>query len=296
MSALPTESVLVHHAGSRDLTARLVLGEPGVPMLIEPGERLGFSVDPVRWCLGHRDLSGLPVPCPKAARIETGRMCRECAAHDPWRWMHVAHRVQSLNPGLAEKLRHPHWLYVATFAGGSHKVGTAHDERKRVRLDEQGPLFAHWVALAEDGLVVRELEDLVSQQLGLGQVVRSSAKATGLSGAVDLDRLRTDHDQLVADVRDILALAPDVAPLAEPWPNPRDLSSLTGLTLRAYPGSLDAGSHGFTVQQCWGPVALVGLDDDPDSTYAVDLSRLIGHRLSFGDHATESPQWQDSLF
>ena len=41
---------------------------------------------------------------------------------------------------------------------------------------------------------------------------------------------------------------------------------------------------------------LVELDGDPDALWSVDVSALIGHRITLGDHATPVPQIQDSLF
>lgn len=295
---------LVRRAGSRTLTGELVTADPAdrsqTALTLAPGTRLAVEVDPQKWCLGYRSADHGDVPCPDSAPVQTGRMCAKCQAADPWRWMHIVHRSQFLDPRLREHMMRPHWLYVATFAGGAHKVGTAVDDRKRARLDEQGAILASWVALAGDGLVVRELEDRVSAELsariGLGQVVRPSVKAAGLSNTVDLPALTAQHNDAVRQARDVLDALPETLSLLESWPNPRDCSTLEGLSLRGYPGHLGSGRHGFTVDACWGPVALVRLDGDPVSHYAVDLSRLVGHKITTGDFSTEAPEQQDSLF
>lgn len=67
----------------------------------------------------------------------------------------------------------PHWLYLATFADGTTKVGTTAGPRKRSRLAEQGALFATYLAASPDGRRVRFLEDALTSRLGLTQTVRA---------------------------------------------------------------------------------------------------------------------------
>lgn len=291
---------LVLTAGSSMLTGRIRTDQREIT--VAPGTRIGVAVDPARWCLGRRESGGERLPCPAGAPADRGHQCADCQQQDPWRWLHIAHRSQfGPDPALRGHLMRPHWLYLATFAGGMVKVGTAVDERRRARLDEQGAVFAHWVGLAADGLQVREWEDRVSREGGVGQVVRPAAKTAGLSAPVDLTVLRTQHDRSLARVGDVLAQMVHegvlgAGPLAEPWPNPRDPVDLEQRTLRSYPGTLGSHTHGFTVQACWGPVALVGLDGDAESSWAVDLSALVGHRVQFGAHRTPVPEIQDGLF
>lgn len=286
---------LVVRAGSSTVTG--LISTDRQDLTVAPGTRIGFTVDPTRWCLGRRGKDGEQLPCPNRAEVVRGRQCADCEQQDPWRWLHIVHRSQyGPDPALRAHLARPHWLYLATFAGGMSKVGTAVDERRRARLDEQGPVWAHWIGRAADGLEVRDWEDRVSREAGVGQVVRSSAKTAGLSSAIDPDALRAQHEKLLGRVRSVLATIPGATVLAEPWPNPRDPADLITRTLRAYPGSLSEGAHGFTVQSCWGPVALVGLDGDAESSWAVDLSALTSHRILLGEHATAVPTIQDELF
>jgi hypothetical protein len=65
------------------------------------------------------------------------------------------------------------------------------------------------VALAEDGRVVRLLEDLVTQDLGLVQQVRSAAKVASLvqpRPAVELSQLNLEHAGRVRDLLGGLAM------------------------------------------------------------------------------------------
>ncbi|HIT74249.1 MAG TPA: DUF2797 domain-containing protein [Candidatus Avipropionibacterium avicola] len=291
----PDDGELIVAAGStgRDGSVRTSTTTLALP----PGSRLGVRVDPRRWCLGHPDADGVRHPCPDDAEIRHGRACTRCQELDPYRWMHIAHRSQwPPDQALREHLMRPHWLYVATFPGGQTKVGTAVDERKRARLDEQGALHAHWIALAADGVEVRLWEDRVSQQAGIGQVVRPAAKAAGLTAPIDLAQLAATHQRAVERATEALTGFGEAAPFAEPWPNPRDPAELTTGDIHPYPDPLSEGCHGFSLASWWGPAALVVLDDAPELRWAVDLSALLGHRVEFGDWATASPAVQDALF
>lgn len=125
--------------------------EPGTPSLVlddeslqagdvvlEPGTRLGFTVLPGRWCLGHQLIKDRThrtlVPCPTGSLIARGTQCAPCEAADQSRPMHEFHRTGRASPGLRDYLDQPHWLYVATFAQGTTKVGTAANQIGRAHV------------------------------------------------------------------------------------------------------------------------------------------------------------------
>nr|WP_321164498.1 DUF2797 domain-containing protein [Arthrobacter sp. Soil763] len=101
----------------------------------------------------------------------------------------------------------PHWLYVATFANGASKIGTAADLRKWNRLAEQGAVTARYVARAADGRVVRILEDQVTRDAGLPQQIRSAAKAAALTAPPPETTLEALNARAAAAVRELLARA-----------------------------------------------------------------------------------------
>ncbi|ORI18413.1 hypothetical protein BJI47_19325 [Rhodococcus sp. 1168] len=189
----------------------------------------------------------------------------------------------------------PHWLYIATFANGVHKVGTAADTRKWARLAEQGAICARYVAWAADGKVVRVLEDRVTEQLQVRQSVRSSVKAAALALPVDTARLDAATMRLADRVRD--SLAPPVGEdtyrtVDESWQVAGFRELATGNRV-CYPSDLTTGSHGFTVRACIGQAAVVDVDG---ASYVVDLHELKGRRVRFGDHESTLPAVQSALF
>ncbi|MGJ3189087.1 DUF2797 domain-containing protein [Paenarthrobacter sp. FR1] len=275
------------------------------------GTALGLRVIPGLWCLGHTKVHGpgnrTHVPCRSGSPAERGKQCGACFARDDSRLMHDFHRGGSVPTGLRAYLMQPHWLYVATFANGATKIGTASAQRKWNRLAEQGAVHASYVAHAEDGRVVRVLEDLVTRELGLVQQVRSAAKVAALAeprAGVELAALNRQHAARVRELLGGLAMT-GYALVEEEWDRPALADRLC--TVRAegglrhpYPAAFDGGGHGLRVHSLSGAIALAGLPDasgnEVEGSFVADLGALKGRRIEFGPHTTEIPALQDSLF
>lgn len=268
-----------------------------------PGFRLGFAVaEPGRFCLGHVRVQSAGarshILCSRAAAAERGKQCERCFVLDEARLMHDFHRGGRVTPGLREYLMQEHWLYVATFAGGATKVGTASGPRKWNRLAEQGAAAAEYVARAEDGRVVRILEDLVTDGAGLPQQVRSAAKAEALLQPLPAARLAAVNAGAAEKVRTLLArtAVEGFETVAEQWVRPAHADPLYGTASRhAYPHPLERGRHGFAISALSGQNALAQLDGT-DAGFVVNLSRLAARHIVLGDYASEVPAVQESLF
>ncbi|MCP1415031.1 DUF2797 domain-containing protein [Paenarthrobacter sp. A20] len=275
------------------------------------GSALGLRVIPGLWCLGHTKVHGpgdrTHVPCRSGSMAERGKQCGTCFARDDSRLMHDFHRGGSVPTGLRAYLMQPHWLYVATFANGATKIGTASAQRKWNRLAEQGAVHASYVAHAEDGRIVRLLEDLVTRELGLVQQVRSASKVAGLvepRAAVELSALKRQHAAQVRELLGGLAMT-GYSVVEDEWDRP-DLSELLCVAggeagrRHPYPATFDAGGHGLRVRSLSGAIALAGLPDasgiEVEGSFVADLGALKGRKIEFGPHTTEIPALQDSLF
>lgn len=293
------------------------------------GERLAFHVDPTgRFCTGvfiaTGSSGGRHEPCDGARLATTGRQCERCASRDESRFMHHAHRGGHVPEALGRYLAQPHWLYIATFADGAHKVGTASDARKRVRLDEQGAVRATYVARTDDGLAVRVLEDAVTEHVGVPQARHKTSKAAALTRALPETALDVAHADCVAAVEAHLrtrGLCARSMP-HEAWQPPALHAAFfdAGRGIHpVYAHPVTGGSHCLTPVSLVGSVALVqvnaasearaegaaeaeGVAGDAaegaaDSLMLVDLDALGGRRVTFDD-AARSPESvaQHSLF
>ncbi|NUS37371.1 MAG: DUF2797 domain-containing protein, partial [Pseudarthrobacter sp.] len=219
---------------------------------LQAGARLGFEVvEPGRSCLGHVVVHSSRrrdhILCAAGAPAAKGKQCERCFMLDESRLMHDFHRGGRVTPGLRDYLMQEHWLYVATFAGGATKVGTASGPRKWNRLAEQGAVAARYVARAQDGRVVRILEDLVTADVGLTQQVRSAAKAEALLQPLPARQLDAINLRAAAEARTLLARAAvdGFEDVEEPWVRPAHAAALyAGGARHAYPHPLDSGRHG----------------------------------------------------
>lgn len=255
----------------------------------------------VLWCIGRRSERGA-APCPTGARATSGAHCDACVAADPYRFVHIVHRQDFLSKGLESVVMQPHWLYVATFADGTDKVGTAADPRKWGRLTEQGAIVGRYIAHAVDGRVVRHLEDAMSDTAGLRQAVRASAKVAGLSAPRDPARLDRSNADAAALARDVLSdLTADFSDddfriVDEQWQPPHGREQVFAGRRSEYPLDTAVGEHGLAMQWCVGSAIGVTVAAHPESMFVADLSRLRGRRVEWGEFETVLPAMQESLF
>lgn len=267
------------------------------------GARLGFAVaDHGRFCLGHYKvhsaISRDHILCPASAPAVKGKQCERCFVLDDSRLIHDFHRGGRVPDGLRTYLLQDHWLYVATFAGGASKVGTASHLRKWNRLAEQGAVVARYVARAEDGRVVRLLEDMVTREAGLPQLVRTAAKAEALAGPLPAIAVDSMNERHAAVCRTLLSQAAveGFSIVDELWVRPAQAAGLCAPTVRhTYPHPLEQGKHGFGITALSGTNALVSLAGT-DAAFVVNLGRLAARTIVLGDFASEVPAVQESLF
>ena len=212
--------------------------------------------------------------------------------------MHDFHRSGIAPPGLKAYLAQPHWLYVATFADGTVKVGTASQRSKWNRLADQGAVTARYVAHARDGSVVRMLEDAVSTELGLTQFVRGAAKFTALLMPRPTAQLEEGNRKVAAAVREFLkGLTLDgFESVTGRWEHSAFADAVVQPSQRtAYPRPLDSGEHGMRLESLAGSYALVAVDG-AETVFLADLAALKGHKIRFGDYTTDVPALQEPLF
>lgn len=290
-----------------EVALSLLTDDAAARVPLAPGQWLRFEVlsgDGIssRYCLGHTSVQGplesVHFPCPSGQVAERGFQCGTCFAKDEMRFMHDFHRSGVAPAGMRNYLAQPHWLYIATFADGTTKVGTAAMPSKWRRLAEQGAVTAQYVALAEDGAVVRRLEDSVTKELGVSQFVRAAAKLAALCAPRSTSELLERNLRVATAVREFLAEGDldGFETVNEEWQGSSFSAELTGSRPRiAYPRSLHSGTHGMRLESMLGSHALVTVDGS-ELSFVADLGALKGHKISFGDYTTEVPALQEALF
>jgi hypothetical protein len=256
-----------------------------------------------RYCTGRYRFSGMydvePVACPHRAQVAGGSQCPACLGQDEFRFAHQAHQGGHPRPALDTYLGQPHWLYIATFARSVSKVGTAAAPRKASRLNEQGPLFATYIAQSPDGRAVRHLEDALSRELGLAQTVRRGTKIAALT---EPGRIPTVVEHMNVVAKAVAALT-DWGTVCNPheWAPPTEsLALMPPQPVQdrvIYPHDLRQGTHGFHIESCLGSTVLACLTANSDPTkYIVDLSVMKGRRVLTGDFTSPLTTSQSMLF
>lgn len=264
---------------------------------------LGFRIlsrSGERFCLGYSKALGAngrrSFPCPEQRTADRGYQCGPCFARDDFRFMHDVHRSGVAPESLTAYLAQDHWLYVATFADGSTKVGTASDRSKWTRLAEQGAVVARYVAHAEDGRVVRVLEDAVTRHAGLPQAVRSATKTAALFRPLASPEVDKENREAAGVVHALLAQGMDIdgfEAVEEQWEAPESWPVVLTARAPVYPLSLDAGDHGGRVLALLGQTALFEL---PEARFLLNLTLLRGRRIELGAFRSAPVAVQDELF
>ncbi|WP_253905749.1 DUF2797 domain-containing protein [Arthrobacter sp. H5] len=272
-------------------------------MRLDVGVDLGFrvlSAPGERHCLGYHLARGPEssdhIACPTQTTAERGYQCGLCFARDDLRFMHDFHRSGNAPEGLLHYLAQEHWLYVATFADGATKVGTASALRKWHRLAEQGAVAAQYVACATDGRIVRVLEDAVTRHAGLQQAVRAAAKTSALAAPLDSNTLDKINGGRARGVRQLLGPGINIDGFAvtdEQWKPPSSWAKVLGARAQLYPHPLETGEHGLLIEAMLGSCALAVVGGD---RLLADLSRLKGKRLELGDFRSQPAAVQHALF
>ena len=264
-------------------------------------QRLGFAVGTGRWCTGRYRFADTvrveALACPDRAPAGQSDQCARCFRQDEFRFAHQFHQDGNVPEALRQYMGQPHWLYLATFADGASKVGTAAELRKQSRLDEQGALIATYLSKSSDGRAVRHLEDAITRGLQIPQTVRAATKLKALAALTDLTAATTTHDHHVARAADALT-AMDISVMLEKWNPPVEggrMRVAKGVRM-LYPHDLREDEHGFTIVSCVGTQVLATLDGDDGLDYVLDLGTLKGRRITFGPFSSPATAVQSSLF
>lgn len=273
------------------------------------GRRLAFRATARgKFCTGRYSFinrTGIEYrPCPGQEPATQSAQCAVCAGLDEFHFVHNFHQGGYVPPALIEYMKQPHWLYVATFADGSSKVGTATGERKRSRIDEQGAILASYVAQTRDGRTVRILEDAVTRELAMTQYRRRVDKVAALAHPQPRETIAAAHRQATDRVLAMLAPAGrdgSAKVEQESWHPPVEmaliLESAPDGGWPQYQHDIRNGEHGFLIDACAGPALLVHTVDEPDAQqYILDLGRMKGRRVLAGAFASPASVVQNALF
>ncbi len=260
------------------------------------------TVEPMtRVCIGFRadtGDNGNSSPCLKIPA--KGRKCESCNRRESIfaSELHHAHRRDrgSLSSRIIDHLQKPNYLYLAVFADGSTKVGTSTARRIETRLLEQGALLASIICETTDGFIVRTLEDLVTEEMGIVQAISTKRKMQGILQPAHQEEINENLGVAHGKVHKFLEhLAFDGSTLiARNWENPENETACWE-KIGKYPNSLSAGAHDLTLISIRGRIGAFQRSTEPDF-YAADLEEVFGIVIEKGIFPTDDLSIQGQLF
>ena len=285
------------------LRVRHAQDEPSVVIPLA-GQTLRYRTDESAeiTCVGHVPFRGTADYVDCSRRPEpASRVCYRCAVVEATfaSNLHHAHtrRTAELDPAVAHHLAQPNRLYLAGFRDGSIKIGTSTRSRSGTRLAEQGAWIARYVAETADGRTVRELEDAVTDILGIGQSVSTSRKRKGLVSPTPDDVLLATLDRAAARVASIIeadGVNVDLDGTDSTWRHPMT-DAIAGQRIVDYPLALTTGRHDLVLETAIGRL-IIARRPEGDDRFVLDPAPLAGRWLDVGDYGSDEIAIQDSLF
>ena len=259
------------------------------------------TADSKRFCLGHTAMTQEGTSykiCLEKPKI--GRKCQKCSNADA-RYaanLHHSHtkNVNEVPQEFRNHMEQPNYLYLATFADGTIKIGTTTEKRKERRLREQGALWATIIAKTLDGYTVRTLEDLVTEELSIQQSVTTKKKIAGLLRPADRTEVRKELKRVSGAVEALIQKVDylDCELLGMKWENDA-LENSIWENVHSYPWDLTNGPHAVKVIDVIGRIGALSPVNSSD-VFIADLDALFGIEIEIGEFPREELIVQDALF
>ena len=282
--------IQIYDHDSEKITTQSLIGYSLSYQVPTPSERV---------CVNYGDLLQAEKQNRCEKIVKSGKKCDNCIREDNIfaSQFHSVHKKDrsSISQKILKRMQKENILYIAGFFDGSTKVGTSASNRIQTRLLEQGAIHAVLMAETPDGITVRLLEDLITEELGIGQAVSIGKKLDGLLNPLMRDALQRELKIISRKVKDCISTSgiTDIKEITSTWDN--EYSSETCWdTIQKYPISLSSGNHDLKVKSVVGRVA--ALSHNSGMTLAADLNELLGITVESGKIAGDEISVQAQLF
>lgn len=282
--------IQIYDHDSEKITMQSLIGYSLSYQVPTPSERV---------CVNYGDLLQAEKQNRCEKIVKSGKKCDNCIREDNIfaSQFHSVHKKDrsSISQKILKRMQKENILYIAGFFDGSTKVGTSASNRIQTRLLEQGAIHAVLMAETPDGITVRLLEDLITEELGIGQAVSIGKKIDGLLKPLMRDALQKELKIISRKVKDCISTSgiTDIKEITSTWDNEYSAETCWD-TIQKYPISLSSGSHDLKVKSVVGRVA--ALSHNSGMTLAADLNELLGITVESGKIAGDEISVQAQLF
>ena len=282
--------IQIYNHDSEKITMQSLIGYSLSYQVPTPSERV---------CVNYGDLLQAEKQNRCEKIVKSGKKCDNCIREDNIfaSQFHSVHKKDrsSISQKILKRMQKENILYIAGFFDGSTKVGTSASNRIQTRLLEQGAIHAVLMAETPDGITVRLLEDLITEELGIGQAVSIGKKIDGLLKPLMRDALQKELKIISRKVKDCISTSgiTDIKEITSTWDNEYSAETCWD-TIQKYPISLSSGNHDLKVKSVVGRVA--ALSHNSGMTLAADLNELLGITVESGKIAGDEISVQAQLF
>lgn len=282
--------IQIYDHDSEKITLQSLIGYSLSYQVPTPSERV---------CVNYGDLLQAEKQNRCEKIVKSGKKCDNCIREDNIfaSQFHSVHKKDrsSISQKILKRMQKENILYIAGFFDGSTKVGTSASNRIQTRLLEQGAIHAVLMAETPDGITVRLLEDLITEELGIGQAVSIGKKIDGLLKPLMRDALQKELKIISRKVKDCISTSgiTDIKEITSTWDNEYSAETCWD-TIQKYPISLSSGNHDLKVKSVVGRVA--ALSHNSGMTLAADLNELLGITVESGKIAGDEISVQAQLF
>ena len=228
-----------------------------------------------------------------------GKRCASCTKDENIfaAQFHNVHTRESqlTSTKILKQMQQPNLLYLAAFYDGSIKVGTSSSSRIETRLLEQGAICASVLVETPDGITIRVLEDLITDELGVSQAISTKKKIDGLLNPVEKKTVLAKLAIMAGKAQQSIESSgiKDFEKINTIWENDYAYEKCWQ-RIQKYPNSLAIGSHDFRVVSLIGRVA--ALTHSSGMTLLADLDEILGLALEVGEFSGDELSVQEKLF
>lgn len=250
-----------------------------------------------RYCTGQFDLATLKSDvCPNASELLSPKasICFDCFDFIGFNPAFYHLEMHQISPQQRAYNQTEHIVYLAYFAPGLIKVGISSNARKEHRWKEQGARFVAHIYTVSNAYEARHIEEMISTNLKLPEVVLAKKKRELLIVELNFDRAREEFDVLFDQIDDLISTRSNRDAIIEMDKYYKKEHETIAKTIIDVSDHADAKISG----RCLGLYGDIVLFENGKTQFMFSLKKMISYRVSFSERVEEmnfQPQ-QISLF
>lgn len=235
-----------------------------------------------RYCTGQFDLKTLENDvCPNAAELLSPKanVCFDCFDFIGFNPAFYHLEQHQISPQQRAYNQTKHIVYLAFFAPGLVKVGISSEDRKEHRWKEQGARWIAHIYTVENAYEARHIEEKISSQLKLPEVILGKKKRDILTVTIDEGGVRAEFS----------ALMDQIDPLFQTKANRERIYDMdvfynpNGVQLATTIIDVSEHSEGKISGKCIGLYGDLVVFENNGQQFMCSLKKLVSYKVSFSN-------------